>query len=182
MELDSQSEIYSLAVTRDGTKIISSEESGMIKVWDVESHELVKEWTHPEGGAEIAISPDDRLISVGVWSVAIYSMEGRQVGHSIEAQVDDGDWLSSMTFSPDGKKLACATHDTANIRVYDVDSGTLILGPLRGHHRVRVVLWSRDGSRIFSSGDNTIRCWNSDTGKQTGHPHHRYNKYLINPL
>ena len=35
------------AVTRDGTKIISSYEGGGVTVWDVESHDLVKEWTHP---------------------------------------------------------------------------------------------------------------------------------------
>ena len=84
MEYDSQSEIYSLAVTRDGTKIISGDEGGKIKVWDAESHRLVKEWTHSQGCFKIAISPDDRLVAVGDRAVAIYTMEGRQVGHSIE--------------------------------------------------------------------------------------------------
>ena len=33
------------------------------------------------------------------------------------------------------------------------------------------MLWSRDGRRLFSaSWDNTIRCWNSDTGEQIGQP------------
>ena len=37
-----------LAVTRDGTKIVSSDNDGRIGVWDVGSHKLVREWTHPE--------------------------------------------------------------------------------------------------------------------------------------
>ena len=41
--------VTDVAVTRDGSNIISSYYDGAIKVWDVESHELVKEWTHPEG-------------------------------------------------------------------------------------------------------------------------------------
>ena len=119
-----------LAVTRDGTKIISSDFGGKVKVWDVDSHELVKEWTHPERWPRIAISPDDRLIAVGHRAVAIYSMEGRQVKDSIEVAKT----VCSMSFSLDGRKLACGTDD--DIRVYYVESGTLILGPLWGHHGV----------------------------------------------
>ena len=158
--------IYNVSVTRDGTKIISGDEGGKIRVWDVESHKLVIEWTHPDGCFRIAISPDDRLIAVAADAVAIYTMEGIQVGHSIE--VDEEVW--SMAFSPDGKKLACSSND--DICVYDVDTRTLILGPLKGHRDwVDDLIWSRDGSRLFSgSTDKTIRCWNSDTGEQIGHP------------
>ena len=157
------SEIKGLAVTRDGTKIVSSDCDGDVKVWDAESRELIKEWTHPEGCLQIAISPDGRLIAVGAWTVAIYTTEGRQVNDSIE--VDEDLW--AMAFSPDGKKLACATYD--NIRVYDVDTGTRVLGLLHGDW-IRDILWSRDGSRIFSGSiDKTIHCWNSETGVQIGH-------------
>jgi WD40 repeat protein len=158
-------EVWNLAVTRDGTKIISSDDEGEIKVWNVESHEIVKEWTHP-GGVWIALSPDDRLIAVSEEAVFFYTMEGRRVGHPIQV----GKLVWCMCFSPDGNKLACGTYD--DIRVYDVASGTLILGPLRDHQEsVFDVLWSRDGSRLFSaSNDKTIRYWNSDTGEQIGHP------------
>ena len=159
--------IIGLAVTRDGTKIISSDLDGKVKAWDVDSHEMVKGWTHPERwpGPEIAISPDDRLIAVGRRTVAIYTMEGRQVNRSIKV----GKAIWSMSFSPEGTKLACGTDD--DIRVYDV-GGTLILqvGPLEGHC-MPSVLWSHDGSSLFSgSVDMTIRCWNTDTGEQIGHP------------
>ena len=127
--MEHESGIYGLAVTRDGTKIISSDVEGEIKVWDVESHELVQEWTHSESFPKIAISPDERLIAVGDHAVTIYTMEGGRVNHSIK--VDSLIW--SMSFSPDGKKLACSADD--DIRVYDVDSGTLILGSLEGDRK-----------------------------------------------
>jgi WD40 repeat protein len=164
--MEHESEIKGFAVTRDGTKAISGDEDGNIKVWNVESHELVKEWTHQESSPEIAISPDDRLVAVGAWRVGIYTMEGSQVNRSIKV----GKAVWSMCFSPDGNKLACGTRD--DIHVYDVVNSTLVLGPLRGHEkRVSCMLWSRDGSTLSSgSYDKTIRCWNSDTGEQIGHP------------
>ena len=125
--IEHQSQICGLAVTRDGEYIVSVGGGGKIKVWEVQSHELVKEWTHPESSPEIAISPDDRLVVVGAWRVGIYTMEGRQ--HSVE--VGKAIYIRSLCFSPDGTKLTCGT--LRNIRVYDVDTGTLILGSLLGH-------------------------------------------------
>ena len=132
-------------------------------MWDVESRKVVKEWTHLGKRLDVAISPDDRLVAVGNQVVGIYTMEGRQVGHSI----DVGWAVYSMCFSPDGTKLACGT--VCDIRVYNVDSGTLILECHQDW--VLDVVWSHDGSRLFSSsGDKTIRSRNSDTGEQIGHP------------
>ena len=160
--MEHESGICGLAVTRDGTKIISSDEDRKIKVWNVESHENLREWTHTNTDI-VAISPDDRLIAVAESeaNMAIYTMEGRQK-YSIEV----GSCVWSMSFSPNGKKLACSTR--SDIRVYDVDGGTLLS---EGQQEwVYCVLWSRDGSRLFSGDDKTIRCWNSDTGVQIGHP------------
>lgn len=158
--------VSSLAVTRDGTKIISIDNNGRIKIWDAESHELVKEWTHPGSFPSFAISPDDCFIAVGYETTVFYSMEGTQVNRSI----DIGSRVSSICFSPDGGKLSCGTG--YDVRVYDVSSCVLLLGPLKGHKDwVRRVLWSCDGSTIFSTSyDKTIRCWNAETGEPVGQP------------
>ncbi|KAI9573272.1 WD40-repeat-containing domain protein [Boletus coccyginus] len=157
-----EGKICDLAVTWDGTKIICCGYSGpgRIKVWDVESHKLVKEWTHLKGYSKIAISPEG-LVAVGRGNVAIYTMEGRHVG---SITIPGSIW--SLCFSPDGNKLACQTDNS--IRVYDVNSGRPILGPLGGFGDA--LLWSRDGSRLFSASFSMIRCWNSDTGQEIGCP------------
>ena len=155
--------INSLAMTWDGTKIIGSNEYGDVKVWDIESHELVQQWSHPEGSPRIAISPDDRLVAIGKKNIVLYTKEGRPVNHAIEVS----EVVLTLCFSPDSNKLACGTHN--DIRVYDVVNGCLLLGPLDGHEDwVRCILWSPDGSRLFSaSHDKTILCWNF--GEQIGH-------------
>ena len=155
--------ISGLAVTQEGTRIISSG-SGRIKVWDVESHKLVKEWAHlAEKDCIVSISPDDRLVAVGggMHMVDVYSMEGRHV-----VSIEVGEYLRSMCFSPDGNKLACSTSNST--RVYDVNSGVPMLGPLDGW--ALDVLWSRDDRLFAGLLNGTIRCWNSDTGQQIGHP------------
>ncbi|KAG6382175.1 WD40-repeat-containing domain protein [Boletus reticuloceps] len=165
MKHDSKT-VKSLAVTRDGTKIITIDISGRIKIWGAYSHKLVTEWTHPGSFPTIAISPDDRLIAIGYETMVFYTMGGKRVNHPIEV----GSRVASACFSPDGHKLACGTG--YNIRVYDVESGTHIVGPFKGHKDwVRGVLWSRDSSRLFSvSYDKTIRCWSADTGEPIGEP------------
>ena len=167
--------VYRIAATHDRKKLVSSAFFGTIKVWGVESRELIKEWTHPEWKPHIAISPDDRLVAVGNRRVFLHTLEGpgsRQVNQPIK--VPGG--ILCMSFSPNRDKLACGTPD--GIRVYNVANGTLVLGPLLPsakklslENRVRGVLWSQNGSRLFSgSDDETIRCWNSNTGEPIGLP------------
>jgi len=178
--MEHESSMTNLSVTRDGTKIISSGERGRIKVWDIESHKLVKEWTYPKSYPNIAISPDGRLIAIRGWSVAIYTVEGER--HIMINSIWVDGTVYSMCFSPSGNKLACGTG--YGIRVYDVASGTLVFGPLDRHSWIHDVVWSRDGSRLFStSEDETICSWNSGTGQQigrpwTGHTRHIYSLSL----
>ncbi|KIJ09781.1 hypothetical protein PAXINDRAFT_172341, partial [Paxillus involutus ATCC 200175] len=75
-----------------------------------------------------------------------------------------------ICFSPDETKLAAGHED--KIRVFDVENGDLILGPIEGHTGwVTCVVWSLDGSRLFTtSWDKSIRFWDSETGKAIGDP------------
>ncbi|KAF8833855.1 WD40 repeat-like protein [Paxillus ammoniavirescens] len=81
-------------------------------------------------------------------------------------------------FSPNGEKLACAASDV--IEVYDVHSGKLVLGPIKGHENwINCVFWSLDGSQLFSaSDDRTIRCWNSKSGESIGKPWTGHTNYV----
>ncbi|KAB5589367.1 Lissencephaly-1 [Ceratobasidium theobromae] len=78
--------------------------------------------------------------------------------------VDAG--VLSVAFSPDGTRIVSGSSDNT-IRVWDGQTGKMLLDPLQGHTRsVWSVAFSPDGTRIVSgSFDETIRVWDGQTGK-----------------
>jgi len=109
--------VIDLVVTRDGTKLVSTgncDGGGEIKVWNVDSHTLLEKWTRPHTQVTVAISPDDRLIAIGDKRLILRHLDGGQeIKHPIKLKGK----VYSMSFSPDGRKLACAISTDAVIRL-----------------------------------------------------------------
>lgn len=84
-----------------------------------------------------------------------------------------GGRVYAVTFSPDGKRLACGGHD-GTIRLWDVASGKPVRC-LKGHGGpVRAVAFAPDGRTLVAgSQDKTASLWDLASGKQiqrlTGH-------------
>ncbi|KNB20269.1 hypothetical protein FOXG_17337 [Fusarium oxysporum f. sp. lycopersici 4287] len=86
------------------------------------------------------------------WDACLLTLEG----HS--------DWISSVVFSHDSKKLASASGDKT-IRIWNAETGECER-VLEGHsERVRSVAFSHNSKRVASaSDDKTIRIWSVETG------------------
>ena len=69
-------------------------------------------------------------------------------------------WVLSVAFSPDGKRLVSASADYT-LLLWDVDTGKTIGDALTGHGKeVFSAAFSPDGRRIVSGmGDGTVRLW-----------------------
>ncbi|KIJ08699.1 hypothetical protein PAXINDRAFT_102486 [Paxillus involutus ATCC 200175] len=161
-----------LAVTRDEKRILSGGLGKRLVIWDVETRQVVEEWLGDDTTAGIrciSMSPDGDLVASGhgQGGVIVREMDGGTIKYSLKS---GSDGVNALCFSPDGTKLACGGGDA--IRVFDVDSGDLILGPIEGHTRdVFSAVWSLDGSQLFtSSWDHTIRHWDSESGEAIGEP------------
>ncbi|KAF9234211.1 quinon protein alcohol dehydrogenase-like superfamily [Melanogaster broomeanus] len=164
-----------LAITKDGKMILSGGGDGRMRVLDVETQECIEEWESGLGHTIrcIAISPDGQFVASGGYRNILVreTKEGGQIKHSLQA----GNCVESLCFSPKGEKLAsCSFHDDHGIRVFDVESGELILGPI-GYKYPWSVIWSLDGTRLFSAhgsiiGNIEIQCWNSENGELIGEP------------
>ncbi|KAF8332041.1 WD40-repeat-containing domain protein, partial [Cantharellus anzutake] len=74
--------------------------------------------------------------------------------------------VNSVSFSPDGSRIASAPHDET-VRIWDAVTGEE-LKVFQGHTKwVNSVTFSSDGSRVASaSGDKTVRIWDAVTGEE----------------
>ncbi len=72
--------------------------------------------------------------------------------------------IYDVAFSPDGQRLASASHD-GTVRIWDPSAGTQ-LKVLQGHASiVNEVAWSPDGKHLVSgSTDKTGRIWSAESG------------------
>jgi WD40 repeat protein len=106
--------------------------------------------------------------------ILLWLMVGAAFGPSFTGTLrGHTDYVTSVSFSPDGKYIASASLDHT-VKVWDTAEGTELLS-LKGHiHWVRSVAFSPDGKRLASaSDDDTAKVWDADKGQEllsfTGH-------------
>ncbi|KAL0958686.1 hypothetical protein HGRIS_014017 [Hohenbuehelia grisea] len=162
-----------VALSPNGSHIISGSDDKTIRVWDAASGELAMPplTGHTAQITSVAFSPDgSRIVSassdktVRVWNAA--SREPAMpplTGHTRG--------ITSVGFSPDGRRIVSASCDKT-IRVWDAASGELAMSPLTGHTKqITCVAFSPDGNRIVSaSSDKTIMVWDAANGERAMPP------------
>jgi WD40 repeat protein len=78
-------------------------------------------------------------------------------GKALKVLEGHTDWVTSIAFSPDGRRIVSGSEDKS-VRVWDSSTGET-LEVLEGHtHAVTSVAFSPDDRRIVSGSDN-VRVW-----------------------
>jgi eukaryotic-like serine/threonine-protein kinase len=74
--------------------------------------------------------------------------------------------VTSVAVSPDGKRIVSGNYDKT-VKVWDADTGQVILTFQNHRGSVMSVTFSPDGKRIVSGGyDMTVKVWDADTGQE----------------
>ncbi|KAF8749388.1 WD40 repeat-like protein [Rhizoctonia solani] len=167
-----------------GSEFVSGSEDGTVHVWDTETVNWRSSPCAPQKGSDdgtvrmwgvstgqqiarllearspilsVGVSPDGQHVVCGS-KIARYKWKQLVVCGEHDRAHDN--LVLSVSISPDGLYVASGSND-GTVRVWDGQTGKLILGPLRGHTDwVGCVQFSPDGSHVAScSDDGTIRFW-----------------------
>ncbi|THU80681.1 WD40 repeat-like protein [Dendrothele bispora CBS 962.96] len=175
------SAIESINLSCDGQKLVSGDNDGNIKLWDlvsgkevdisIEGHDgQVNSVAFSADGTRVVSGSDDKTIRL--WDTAT----GAQIGNPLHGH---DHWIRSVAFSADGTRIVSGSSDST-IRLWDTTTEAQIGHPFQGHEDyVNSVAFSVDGTRIVSgSRDKTIRLWNTATGAQIGDPLQGHEHYV----
>ncbi|QRV82500.1 hypothetical protein RhiJN_10515 [Ceratobasidium sp. AG-Ba] len=171
--------VMSVVFSFDGHQIVSGSADGTVRVWNAHSGALMLDplTGHSASINSVAISLDGRRIVSGskdktirMWDTALarsttatQTPSTKSPGHS--------DVIRSVAFSPDCRFVVSGSDDKT-VRIWDVNTGRMMLEPLKGHSEgVNSVAYSPDGSCVASgSWDNTVRIWDAKTGSLAVQP------------
>ena len=147
----------------DGKTLVSSN-NGEILIWDVDAQKQIGAL---EGWSPLALHPNGKILAfrgknrvIQLWNIDMQKQVGVLEGHT--------DWISSFTFSPDGKILASVGGNKDNtIRLWDVEKQKQIAVLGKHEGSFATLAFSPDGKTLVSAGEGGIFLWNMQQRKLT---------------
>jgi WD40 repeat protein/predicted Ser/Thr protein kinase len=166
----------------DGKYIVTGGKD--IGIWDTATGNDVMKID--EAAGSVSFSPDgNRIISARGNDINIWDASN---GKKLKTLSGHDDTIWSMSYSPDGKKIASGGKDKT-VRIWDANTGAELM-TLRGHgdwpeepnfSPVSSVAFSPDGTQLISgSYDYTVKIWNAGTGAEVMTM--REHSYLVNDV
>ena len=156
-----QSLITDLEMSHDGRWMVTSDEGGVVLVWDAQNFSVKQHLTgHTAGVTAVYYAPDEtRLLTTSgdttaiIWDLETGAALQRLQGHT--QSVLGGDW------SPDNTKVLTFGLDGAAL-IWDAATGVVLARMAHGVP-VRAADWSPDGMVIVTGADDGLaRVWSAD--------------------
>jgi WD40 repeat protein/DNA-binding SARP family transcriptional activator len=167
----------------DGTRLTTSSDDGMVKVWDI-TPEGGREWLTLPGAGGLAYSPDGSLLAIGSEYGDVHVYEAASGRDTLVLRGHAGR-VNAIAFDPTGSTLATAGFVDATARMWDAASGRQLarvdLAPSQEYtgdrcplyptslHQAFDVAFSPDGTMLATGGwegpSSTI-IWDATTGER----------------
>ncbi len=161
--------IRAVVFSPDGRRFASGGDDSFILVRDSATLKLIRKIDLPSGCTPgLAFNPDGTLLagsgtdgSVRIWDAAT----GELARPQFQKHTQRSD-VNAVAFAPDGRRVASAGFGETDVLVWDSVDATILFS-LVGHDRyISAVAFSPDGKSIASaSADETVKLWDSATGK-----------------
>lgn len=156
---------HDYAFAPDGKLLVASRVRG-IDLWNPTTGAKLGEIeANPHTAHTLAFSADGKTLALAssetirCWDIA----KRKEISRITEPP---GPYVASLSFSPDGKIVACRGRDAA-IRLWETATGKEL--QRNGGHwsGIRDVVFSPDGKLLAThAGDSAVRVWRGDTGEQ----------------
>ncbi len=152
--------IEGMAVSPDGSQLLSVGWDLASKLWDMETHKVIRTFSGTtEYKYSVRFSPCGYYAAIGsVNRVEIFDVASGECKKVLEPNTHK---VNSLSYSHDGKVIAIG-ESKKNLVIMDVDNGTII--KTMGDHGkgVRGTAFTPDGKYLISGGnDNKVRIWDT---------------------
>lgn len=160
---------HKVAYSPNGRWLATTGESDGVHVWIADTGEHVYHLAEI-AATDVNFSPDSQILAVGTGAATIElraAATGELLGDPILGHTNT---VWSVEFSPDGRRLASSSRDST-IRIWDVNTRTILAQLIGSADEVRCVAFSPDGQWLISTGDEgTVRIWDMTTFQLVGAP------------
>ena len=155
-------EISQIQFSPNGKIILTRSEDETAKLWDERTGMLL--FTFENIGRSVEFSPDGKYLaaeyklgSIGIWETTT----GQLVS---ELEVDPGNTIQTIHYSPDGKKIL-ASHKNI-CKIWDIEKKEWVQTLTAHNDLIMCAAFSPDGKSILTgSGDKTAMIWDVISGK-----------------
>ena len=151
-------EIESIGFSPDGSILAAGLQNGIIKLWDVETYELIDTLSgHTDSINSVVFSPDGHILASASkdTTIRLWNMETRK---NIKKLTGHKRSVRSVAFSKDGRVLVSGSFDET-IRLWNVKTGKSIGRFVQSKDSVYSVVFSPDGKMFASGSTYYIRLW-----------------------
>jgi WD40 repeat protein len=157
--------VRAIAITPDGTKMVSGLGDQSLIVWDMKTGTPLKTLTGHNGSVDaVAVTKDGKQIvsastdsTIKIWNIETWENIDTFIGHQSS--------IRAIAITPDGKNLVSASHDTT-LKVWDLQTGECLCTCIEHQKSVGVLAIHPDGDKVISGDDDKrLIVWNLKDGK-----------------
>jgi WD40 repeat protein/serine/threonine protein kinase len=160
------SPVWAVEFSSDGSRVAAWGPDGAIQIWDTNTGRLTAAVAHPGDVSVGAWSPDDSHLASGHGDGTV-TISAPQGGAKVITLRGHAGAISNLAWSPEGTRLAVVSRNDFAVKIWEVASEKIVLGPLRHSHEITYLAWEPDGQRLASgSADETVKVWNATTGRE----------------